>query len=235
MTTNRKGILIQGRMSSSRLPGKMLMPLGDVPLVEYVYRRCRESEQADLVAVLTSVNDSDNALADHCHKAGIPVFRGPLEDVLGRYAQAADFLGLDVIGRVCGDSPFVDVAGLDQLFAAMDDNGADYMRTTDCLNGFVSEVFLRQALRRASWLHDIPEAREHVTTAFRQRPDMFACAEAPLCLAPEELRKVTLTIDHPEDMNLARGIVQAGLSGFGFRSKQVLGLLHTMQEDPHAP
>lgn len=225
MKTIRKGILIQARMSSTRLPGKMLQQLGNVSLVEFVYRRCRTSAQADEVAVVTSTDSSDDELVQHCQERGMRVLRGPLNDVRQRYLNAANALDLDLLGRVCGDSPFVDVEGLDALFEVMEREGGDYMRTCGCLNGFISEVFHRDALLRASKHFNDPDCLEHVTTSFRVRPDLFTVMDVHLDLLPDACRDVTLTIDIDDDLTLARTLVQHGLDGFDFSSQDVLTIL----------
>ena len=111
---SKKGILIQSRLSSSRLPKKMLMDIGGYKLVEFVYKRAILSTQSDMVAIITSTHRSDDELYEFCKAKNIPVFRGSLDNVLERYIEASDFFELDIVVRVCGDSPFVDVDYIDE-------------------------------------------------------------------------------------------------------------------------
>lgn len=202
----RCGILVQARMRSTRLPGKMLMELGDMPLALWVLRRCALSRVADMVGMVTSRHPSDNALARVATQAGFACFRGPLEDVLQRYILAGQHFQLDVVGRVCGDSPFVDVPMLDALLKATDEGRAEYLRVVDTVPGFVSEVFTLRALTVSQTLD--PLAVEHVTTALRQYPGRFPTLLMPGIPAPEGVPP--LTVDRAHDLALVRRLVAQG-------------------------
>jgi len=102
-------IIIQARMSSSRFPGKMMARLGDIPLIDFIYKRCCESSIKNIL-VATSDHKSDDILYNHCRGRGIPIMRGNLHNVLKRYIQAGELLNARYIIRVCGDTPFVDIS-----------------------------------------------------------------------------------------------------------------------------
>jgi spore coat polysaccharide biosynthesis protein SpsF len=97
--------LIQARMSSSRLPGKVLEPLQGLPLIVYMARRAARARHLDSVQVVTSTDASDDALADAVAAAGLRVFRGDLNDVLKRYADAAAACDAAEVVRLTGDCP----------------------------------------------------------------------------------------------------------------------------------
>jgi spore coat polysaccharide biosynthesis protein SpsF (cytidylyltransferase family) len=209
----------------------MLEDLGGMPLVEFVYRRCRTSAKADEVAVLTSDRPSDDPLADHCASRSIPLFRGDLDDVLRRYVDGARHFGADMVARVCGDSPFVDTALLDAMLTRFQPKGAgrlDYQAAADCLNGFVSETVSLEALERSLALADDPDCLEHVTLFIRRNPDLFHGTEIRAGLRPPGLERFTLTVDHPADLDLARSVVAAGLPLFSFTSQEVIQRLRTI-------
>ncbi|HET7361377.1 MAG TPA: hypothetical protein VFI78_05530, partial [Salinimicrobium sp.] len=108
----RIGILVQARMSSSRLPGKSLRLIGENPLIWYVVQRMRLLNLP--VIVCTSVHPSDDVLCDYLKTQDIPFYRGSLENVLQRYIQAAEKFGIEHIVRVTGDNPLVDIELLEK-------------------------------------------------------------------------------------------------------------------------
>lgn len=230
----RKIILIQARLSSSRFPGKMLQPVKDgIPLAEYVWHRCSTSRTADEVAVITSSEASDDLLYDHCVRQGIPVYRGPLDDVLERYRQGTAHFRGELVCRVCGDSPFVDVPALDALLDAMDSGKYGYGRVTGRPAGRVSEAMTLQALETAAREAETAYDREHVTPYLRNRPDRFPPVEIPAGPFPRALGEShPLTVDRPDDMETAREVA-ALLEGFRFTLDDVAQALiktkgHTM-------
>jgi len=226
-----KAILIQSRLSSSRFPEKMLNPLGDMTLVEYVYHRCRQSKKADEVMIITSIEKSDDKLYKLCIDKGIPVFRGDLNDVLKRYISAGEFLETDTICRVCGDSPFVDINAIDSEFEAMEiyDN-LDYIATKNSLNGFMSETFALDLLQKVYNYDLTNDDREHVTKYIRDNISKFDTNEIDLGTRPKNLETFTLTVDYEKDLEIAEKIVQE-LDGFDFTSIDVLSILEKIKDE----
>jgi len=100
----KKAILIQARLNSSRFPKKMLKKLGEFTLVEYVYNRCLASKETDLVGVITSLEKSDDELANLCKSKNIPFYRGNLNNVLDRYIKAGEFLTIEQIPQKVAES-----------------------------------------------------------------------------------------------------------------------------------
>lgn len=101
-------VIIQARMGSSRLPGKILKPLGDVDVLRYDITRCRAIKGVNEVIVATSTLKQDDAIANWCEQQQVPYFRGSEEDVLDRYVQCAKQYKPDYVMRVTSDCPFVD-------------------------------------------------------------------------------------------------------------------------------
>lgn len=111
LTLGRTGIIVAARTNSSRLPGKALLPLNGMPMIRFLLERLSSLEDASVVFATTTL-ESDDRLAAIVEDAGVPVFRGNAEDLVDRYAAAADYFGFDTVGRVTGDCPFVDAAML---------------------------------------------------------------------------------------------------------------------------
>lgn len=222
----KKGILIQARLSSSRFPGKMLKNLGEIPLVHYVYNRCKVSIKADLVAVITSTENSDDPLYEYCRNCDITVFRGDLENVLSRYIQAAKHFEVDLISRVCGDSPFVDIFYIDKILQSMVDDKREYMSVMGSFNGFVSEAVSLKTLLNVQKFTNSYSDLEHVTKYIRKNINIFNHKILDMKLMPEKFQNVTLTIDYENDLELANSIIKNGLKGFDFTSQEVIKNLY---------
>lgn len=175
----RTRVVIQSRLSSSRLPGKALLRLGGLPLIELVARRAARSGHE--VVVATSVEPYDDRIADHLERVGVPVLRGDLDDVLGRFAAAtADLADDDLVVRLTGDNPLMDAGVIDELMAAMAVSGNAYGRVDiDVVpEGLGCEVFTARDLRRAAAEATDPYDREHVTPWLRRTLGELAFAPA---------------------------------------------------------
>lgn len=160
--------LIQARMSSSRLPGKVLMELGGIPAIMQVVRRVQAASSVDKVTVLTSVDKSDDALVEVLKNFGVSVFRGSLDNVLDRFIKYIDTASSDVYLRITGDCPLIDPEIIDQTVQFHIEGGWDYTSNTltrTFPRGLDVEVF------RAKTLYELvgsqpeltAEEREHVT------------------------------------------------------------------------
>ena len=165
----RTRVVIQSRLSSSRLPGKALLTIAGMPLVELVARRASRSGHE--VVVATSEEQDDGRIAEHLRSVGVPVLRGPLDDVLGRFVLAtADLDPADRVVRLTGDNPVADADLVDELLAAVAASGHTYGRVDidRVPEGLGAEVFsvgsLRLAAERATASYD----REHVTPWLRR-------------------------------------------------------------------
>lgn len=197
---SRVVVIVQARMTSTRLPGKVLMDLGPGTCLEILCRRLERLESADAVAIATSVDASDDPIAE----AGLPfdVVRGPLEDVLERYRGAAERLEADAVVRVTSDCPLVEPSVIDRLVGMWrTGEGLDYVWNTHeprtFPDGLDAEMVSRFALEAAAAETAEPYDREHVTPFVRDRPDRFP--QRDLRLEPP-VRGVKLSLDTPEDL-----------------------------------
>ena len=119
--------ILQARMSSTRLPGKVLRPLAGAPMILRQIERVSRSESIDALVVATSSHASDDVLAQMLEAAGVRVFRGPLDDVLARFVGALDAFGpADHVMRLTGDCPLADWTVIDAVIAQREEAGADY-------------------------------------------------------------------------------------------------------------
>lgn len=220
------GAIVQARISSTRLPGKALLPLplgGPTTIFEHVLRRAaRATTVAEVIAALPDT-EADGALVWVASDAGFDAARGPEEDVLARFHFVADCYGFDVIVRLTADNPALDPTFIDDAVRAHLADGADYTLTTGLPLGMNIEVIGRAALIRAHQEATLPFDREHVTPYLRQRPDQFRLLTLPLAAHHPEAAALRLTVDYPTDYALLSLLYSA--LGPGFALPDVLALL----------
>lgn len=201
------GVVIQARMSSRRLPGKMLRPLGEQTLLERVVRRVRQVQGADAWAVATSDSPSDDPLAEFCAAHAIPVLRGSLDDVAGRLWHAARQLALDHVVRISGDSPFIHpalVARGIRLALGGDVDLATNVYPRTFPRGQSVEVLRTAALAAAAPEMGLPSDREHVTPCFYRDPSRWRIASF---VHSRDLSAQNMSVDTPADWRRARAFV----------------------------
>ncbi len=166
----RVAAVVQARMGSTRLPGKVLQPIAGRPLLWHILHRLKKATRLDDIAVATSDSPEDDAVAQYALREGVKVVRGPEDDVLERYRLSANALNPDIIVRIVGDAPLVDPKFIDQLVDAMEQSGSDFIMLKDgveCIHDGI-DPFSRKALE--TLVRDAgndPVAREHVTGYFK--------------------------------------------------------------------
>lgn len=200
----RVGAVIQARMTSTRLPGKVAreLPYGSgITVLEQVVRRLKKCRQVDEVIVASTTDRSDAPLARLAARAGAMFFRGSREDVLDRYYRAARRYSLGTIVRITSDCPCVDPALVDSLVKKHLAAGADY--TANVIeqtfpDGYDVEVLSSGALSAAFSAATARSDREHVTSYLRERPSEFrvVSVKAPAWGRRPELR---VTLDTSDD------------------------------------
>lgn len=232
------GVIVQARMSSTRLPGKILKDFyRGHTLLDIILQKLHRIPDA-VVVVATSTNEADDALATYLEAKGERVYRGSENDVLQRFIGAAEENGIDGIVRICSDNPFLDVDGLCQLAQVARGNaGADYIGfrvngKPSILThfGFWGEYVTLDALKRVAATTDEKPAHEHVTN-YIYTHDGFCCA---WIAAPEFLEgrtDIRLTIDTPVDFENAQIIYESLTAHDGdFSLQQVVECLAQHQE-----
>jgi spore coat polysaccharide biosynthesis protein SpsF len=198
--------IIQARMGSSRLPGKVLMDLGGETVLSRVVHRLGRSALLHEVMVATTLSGGDDAISGECRSLGVSCFRGSEEDVLDRYYRAAQVCDADVLVRITADCPLIDPALVDETIRVFHERRADYANNTGAHTyprGLDAEVFSRPALERAWREAGKPYEREHVTPYFYEHPELFRVASAD---GPEDHGQYRWTLDTAEDLELIRAI-----------------------------
>jgi spore coat polysaccharide biosynthesis protein SpsF len=200
--------VIQARMGSTRLPGKVLRPIAGKPLLWHIVHRLKASRLIDEIAIATTVNPLDAAIAEFGAAHDIAVIRGPEDDVLARFAKAAEKLDADIVVRVSSDAPFLDARFIDHLVVSMIEQGGDYVLMEEgaaCAHEGVDPLTRRALDKLMLHASDDPAAREHVTGYFKLHPNFVRIARAPAypLLAREGGR---LTIDTPDDLAFVEAV-----------------------------
>lgn len=175
--------VIQARMSSTRLPGKVLMDLGGQTMLSRVVRRLQRAIGLDGVLVATSVEPDDDAVVEECCRLGVPVCRGSRDDVLDRYYHAARTASAATVVRITADCPLLDPDVVAALVEARARHQADYASNTlerTYPRGLDVEVFTFEALERSWREAKQPHQREHVTPYIYEHPDLFKITSVKL-------------------------------------------------------
>lgn len=197
------GVVIQARMGSSRLPGKVLRQIGDRPLLSHVVGRLEALGHAASIVVATSDLPRDDVIVTWCVSVDVACFRGSEADVLDRYLRCAETYGFSEVVRLTADNPFTDVAELDRLIDLHRDGGYDYSHSFGVLPiGVGAEIFTVDALRRSHAEGHALHHREHVNEYIPEHPESFhiGVLDVPLEKRAPDLR---LTVDTEADWRLA--------------------------------
>lgn len=190
-------------MGSSRLPGKVLMPIHGVPLLGHVVGRLAELQHGVVTVVATSEVSADRAIENWCLQEGVRCFRGSEQDVLARYYECAKAFGLDPIVRLTADNPFTDVVELDRLIDLHAAQRNDFSHSFRSLPvGVGAEIFEFAALERSHREGRAPHHREHVDEYMLENPSVFRTG---ILAVPLQKRRpdVRLTVDTEEDFRRA--------------------------------
>ena len=199
--------ILQARMSSRRLPGKVLAPVLGLPMIQRQIERIRFSATIDRLVVATSSMSGDDAIAALCNKIDQPCFRGSLDDVLGRFVTALDRYGpADHVVRLTADCPLIDWNVIDLCVREHIASGADctsnaIIRTFP--DGLDVEVIRSSALRAAAAAAQDRESREHVTPFIYAHPETFRIRHVT---QSEDLAKLRWTVDYPDDLAFVREV-----------------------------
>lgn len=226
--TLRLGTVVQARMGSTRLPGKVLLDIGGRPMLQHVLGRAALARRVPLVILATTALPMDDPVAALGDRLGVPVVRGPEEDVLERYHLAAQRHSLDVVVRVTSDCPFLDARLIDRAVELLlEDPTLAYVSNTlerTYPRGFDVEAIRTSALAVAAAEARTAWEREHVTPFVWRRPDRFRIAQ--IC-HEEDLSSWRLTVDQAEDLALIRAVYArlADHAGPHFGLEEVVQLL----------
>jgi spore coat polysaccharide biosynthesis protein SpsF len=175
MKKPRTVAIIQARMGSRRLPGKVMMRIGGRPLLVYLVERISKARTLDNIVVATTTNPRDNMIIEECERRGIPNFRGSENDVLSRYVSAARACEADVVVRVTADNPLTDPDSIDRVVDTLISSGADYASETDLPVGTTGEAITWKGLSLIDSVANTARWREHVTLYAKENPEALHC------------------------------------------------------------
>ncbi len=190
---------LQARMGSSRLPGKVLMPLQGQTILERAIRRLRAAACVDAVAVLTTRLAVDDAIAEKARELGAWIHRGPELDVLARFYEAAEKFQPDIIIRATADNPLIDIGSIDRIVSALCTEKSDLCMEKGLPYGAATEAVTKEALAETHFRARAPQHREHVTLYIKDHPEAFRSSYPvpPQAVCYPEIR---VTVDTAEDL-----------------------------------
>lgn len=202
----KKVAIVQARMSSTRLPAKIMLPLKDKPVLQNIAERIRTAKNISGVIIATSAETSDDIVENFCMKAGIKVFRGSLNNVLERYYKCALRESADVIVRCTADNALIDGNIIDEALNVFSSGELDYLSYKNGLPlGMHVEIFSFAALEKSYNEARDPECLEHVTPYMIKNPEKFRV----LFFADDkdaDNSSMRFTMDTPEDYEFVKRI-----------------------------
>jgi spore coat polysaccharide biosynthesis protein SpsF len=199
-------VILQARMSSSRLPGKVMAEINKMPMIYWQVKRIQESKLYGGVCVAISEDASDDVLFNFLVSHGIEVVRGPLENVIERFRIVIDGHTQENFIRITGDCPLVMPRLIDQMIEQFDEQKCDYMSNSmvpTFPDGLDVEIFTRQAFTRLLEFRLTSQEIEHVTLGFYGRQGKFSISNFESSLDGSNLR---WTVDYLEDLTFVRTI-----------------------------
>lgn len=196
--------IIQARMCSTRLPGKVLLNLEDKTVLEHVVNRVTSSKYVDKVVVATTINRKDLQIVNLCSNQGISVYCGSEDDVLDRYYQVAKLFEADNVVRITSDCPVIDYNIINEVISLHLKSKADY--TSNILpetfpDGQDVEVFTFESLRNAWKNAKLLSEREHVTPFMRNHPEIFNHSNLSY---RKDISQKRWTLDNNEDFEFLK-------------------------------
>lgn len=217
--------IVQARMGSTRLPNKVMKPIGDIPMIELLLSRLSRAVEVDQIIVATSVDERNQTLVKHVRKLGYTCEQGSENDVLDRFVQAARTHQADVVVRITGDCPLVDPDLVDEVIRRFKTSNVDYFSNINpptYPDGLDIEVCSFKALEQASQETDKPYDREHVTPYLR-RSERFTTAAMQ---HSQDLSALRWTVDEPADFAVIEKVFRHFHPRTDFTWVEVLNLQH---------
>lgn len=222
--------IIQARMGSSRLPGKILKEVNGKALLFYQIERLRQSDEIDQLVIATTVEQQDNQIVEFCKKHKVDYYRGSESDVLARYYQTWKEYGGDIIVRLTSDCPIIDPMIVDEIIRYYKTNKYDYVSNTierTFPRGLDTEVFSKKVLEKTYKLATLERDREHVTAYIYTHPEIFTIGSY---IGLQDYSNYRWTVDTQEDYLLIKNLLEA------YKEKEqdldLHAAVHLMKENP---
>jgi glutamate-1-semialdehyde 2,1-aminomutase len=215
--------IVQARMGSTRLPGKVMRKIGGVAMIELLLARLAKSTLLDQIVLATSTDDQNAFLVNHVQQLGYTCVCGSEDDVLRRYIVAAQEVQADVIVRITGDCPLIDPVLVDSAICQFKQTNVDYLSNSlppTFPDGLDIEIFSLEALKKADAGSQDPFDREHVTP-FLHRSGLFKIASIS-CF--KDLSELRWTVDEPEDFKIVERVFDHFSPNIHFSWEQILDL-----------
>jgi spore coat polysaccharide biosynthesis protein SpsF (cytidylyltransferase family) len=221
--------ILQARMSSSRLPGKVLKTLMGKPMLLHQIERLQHSKMIDKLVVATSMDCLDDAIEEMCINNSIEVFRGSLDNVLDRFYQCAKQYNPNYVVRLTGDCPLSDWQIIDNMIQYHLEKKLDYTSTSlKFPDGLDAEVMTMKTLDKTKYNATMPSEIEHVTQYITNNPNQFKNEDFNF---EKDLSHIRWTVDEPEDFILVEKIYEALYKNNPlFLTKDILNLLDEQPE-----
>ena len=222
--------IVQARLGSSRLPGKVLCELAGRSVLDHVLTRCKLIASADVVVCAMPDEDASNAIEEVALGRGVQTFRGSEKDVLGRYFSAAKSVDASIILRVTSDCPLIDPDICEEVLMLRKRSGADYASNVENRSfprGLDCEAFTYAALELAEANATEPDDREHVTPWLRRTQSI---RRENLSSGQSTLAAHRWTLDYSEDLAFLRALFETMPVDDNVRMKDVLEFLNRNPE-----
>lgn len=201
---------IEARMTSSRLPGKVLLPVLGQPVLHYLITRLRAVPSINEIVIATTTNATDDVLVEFAAKEKVLAYRGSELDVMARVIGAAELGGADIVVEITGDCPIIDPDIVEQTIQMYLHHDAAYVSNAHIRSypdGMDTQVFRLDTLKQSAAMTNDPLDREHVSLHIRNHPELFPkvhLVASPSLWWPE----LGLTLDEPQDYDLLKRIIE---------------------------
>ena len=223
------GVIIEARMSSTRLPGKVLMKIKNKTMLGFIVDRIKLVKKIKNIVVATTINKNDDKIVKWCEQRKISYYRGSENNVINRVYQAAKKYKLDIIVLITGDCPLVDHNIISQILNFYLKNNFDYVSNAHIRtypDGMDVQVINFNSLEKSTQIAKSNLEKEHVTLNIRRNPKIF---KHLYVMAPEKLHlpKLGLTLDEKEDFILIKKIINHFYKkkNYSFSCEQIVDLL----------
>ena len=225
------GAIIQVRMGSSRLPGKIMLEILTKPVLQHLINRVKKSKKIDDIIIATTLNKSDDIIEKFCNNEKIKCFRGSENDVLSRYFEAAKKFSIDTVVRLTSDTPLLDPKVIDKVINKYQESEYDFVSNVFPLprtypDGYNVEVFSTKILEIVNRNAKKPSDREHVTTYITMQPKKFKKYRVD---SEKDLSRYRLNLDYKEDFELIKAIFE-GLKNDEFELEDIIDWLDNHPE-----
>ncbi|KAF0819044.1 N-Acetylneuraminate cytidylyltransferase [Bacillus sp. ZZV12-4809] len=223
--------IIQARMGSTRLPGKIMKQVRGKSLLDYQLERVQKSNKLDEIIVATTIKGQDDYIVDFCKERNIKVSRGSEDNVLERYYHAAKEANADIVVRMTSDCPLIDPEIIDLVISSYLENSLDYVSNTQIRTyprGMDTEVFSFSVLEQAFMNAQKEYEKEHVTPYLYLNPNLYSIGQVENDV---DLSKYRLTVDTPEDFELISILIEDL-----YQENKLFGLdkiIQKLEQEPH--